>query len=103
MSQHYSNPDREDETYALPDVETFTARYGDCPFCTSTVIEDGSGQFHCEECRDGRKGQGVVPEDIKTGWFYWYCFPGCLPEGDPIGPFETEDAAIGDMRERQDY
>ncbi len=32
------------------------------------------------------------PEDAypESGWFYWYCYPGCLPEGDPIGPFETE-------------
>lgn len=27
--------------------------------------------------------------------FYWQaCWPGCLPDGDPMGPFPTEQAAI---------
>ena len=28
------------------------------------------------------------------GWYYWACFPGCLPDSGPIGPFETEEEAI---------
>jgi hypothetical protein len=99
MSQHYSDAARESDTYSLPDVETFQAKYGDCPFCTSTVIEDSFGGFHCDACRDGSKGQGVVPAEILTGWFYWFCFPGCMPDSDPIGPFETEQLAIDDARE----
>jgi len=32
--------------------------------------------------------------------YYWHsCFPGCLPDSDPIGPFETEEEAIEDARE----
>lgn len=100
MAQHYSDPARETETFALPDVETFQARYGDCPFCTSTVIDDSSGQFHCNECRDGHKGQGIVPDEIKTGWFYWFCFPGCLPDSEPMGPYETEAEALADAQEQ---
>jgi hypothetical protein len=102
MSQHYSDPSRENEPYALPDVETFEARHGDCPFCTSTVVEDGCGQFHCENCADGRKAQGVVPEDITLGWFYWSCFPGCLPNSDPVGPFDTEAEALADAQSQND-
>ena len=30
------------------------------------------------------------------GWYWWACFPGCLPDGDPSGPFETEQEAIKD-------
>ena len=30
------------------------------------------------------------------GYYWWPCFPGCLPDGDPIGPFETEQDAIKD-------
>jgi hypothetical protein len=29
-----------------------------------------------------------------AGWYWWACFPGCLPDGEPAGPFETEEAAI---------
>ncbi len=28
-----------------------------------------------------------------SGWFYWCCSVGCLPEGDPIGPFKTRAEA----------
>lgn len=30
------------------------------------------------------------------GWYWWPCLPGCLPDGDPIGPFETEHKAKQD-------
>jgi len=29
-----------------------------------------------------------------AGYYWWACFPGCMPDGDPMGPFETEDEAI---------
>ena len=29
-----------------------------------------------------------------AGWYWWACFPGCLPDGEPMGPFESEQAAI---------
>nr|ANO58286.1 hypothetical protein [uncultured Alphaproteobacteria bacterium] len=29
-------------------------------------------------------------------WHWWSCFPGCLPDGDPIGPFDSEQQAIDD-------
>ena len=32
------------------------------------------------------------------GWYWWPCFPGCLPDGDPMGPFETENEAITDAQ-----
>lgn len=36
----------------------------------------------------------LIKEGYTPGWYYWFCFPGCLPDSDPIGPFETEDEAI---------
>ena len=32
------------------------------------------------------------------GWYWWACFPGCLPDGEPTGPFVTEAEAILDAR-----
>ena len=30
---------------------------------------------------------------------YWHsCFPGCLPDGEPMGPFESKEEAIADAR-----
>lgn len=36
---------------------------------------------------------------LGTGWFWWFCMPGCMPDGDPQGPFETEQAAWRDLAE----
>jgi hypothetical protein len=36
----------------------------------------------------------IAEEGITGGWFYWYCFPGCLPESDPIGPYASRAEAI---------
>lgn len=34
------------------------------------------------------------------GWYWWACQPGCMPDGDPSGPFPTSEgaylAAIGE-------
>ena len=75
MSQHYSDPTRESDKYALPDTEVFYA-------------EDGELDLYD---RDGPS---------EAGWYYWYCFPGCMPEGEPWGPYATEQEAIDAMREQ---
>lgn len=33
------------------------------------------------------------------GFYWWSCFPGCLPDGEAHGPFETEQAAISDAQD----
>ena len=33
---------------------------------------------------------------VKPGWYWWACFPGCLPDGDAIGPFATPKDAYYD-------
>lgn len=30
------------------------------------------------------------------GWYWWSCFPGCLPDGEPSGPFPTAEGAYLD-------
>ena len=30
------------------------------------------------------------------GWYWQACFPGCLPDGEPFGPFQTEEEAMAD-------
>lgn len=32
-------------------------------------------------------------------WYWWSCMPGCLPDSDPHGPFDTEVEATADMRD----
>ena len=43
--------------------------------------------------------------EVSPGWYWWICFPGCLPEGDGIltarGPFLSEQAARLDAYREQ--
>jgi len=77
----HSDPDRENEAHALPNVEVF---YDD-----GDTSEWGGEPRNYDE--DG--------EPVQPGWYWWPCFPGCLPDGEPIGPFETEQDAIDDAQE----
>ena len=67
--QAYSDTTRENDPHALPDVEVFHV-----PDDYNPETEDG--------------------EPLPSGWYYWACLPGCLPDSDPSGPFDTEDEAL---------
>lgn len=46
----------------------------------------------------GTYGEDTDPADYEG--FYWQaCWPGCLPDGDPMGPFPTEQDAIDNANE----
>jgi hypothetical protein len=66
----YSDPSRADETYSLPDIEIFYA---------DDILDD-----------DG--------ETMPAGYYWWVCLPGCMPDSDPHGPFETEQEALEDAQ-----
>ena len=59
----------------------FTPTDGSEPFGSFEVF------FHYPEHDTGRQSDG----------FYWQsCFPGCIPDSDAVGPFQTEAEAIAD-------
>lgn len=37
--------------------------------------------------------------DYPPGWYWWTCSPGCLPDGPPQGPFDTEAEAREDAED----
>lgn len=53
--------------------------------------------FHCPDDYDLESDYDE--EDYETGWYWWSCSLGCLPDGDPIGPFSTEKEALKDAVE----
>lgn len=69
MTQFYSYPKDEYDPWKLPDAEAFYVG-------ANSDWEDEEG------------------EPLEPGWYYQFCFPGCLPESDPVGPYETEEKAI---------
>jgi len=71
--QIYTDPSRESDPHALPDAEV----------------------FHANDW-NGYQEEGA---ELEPGFYWWSCFPGCIPDSDVIGPFETEDEAISDAQE----
>ena len=54
------------------------------------VQPDGDGGWY--------RNIGFGPERYElselAGWYWQACFPGCMPDGEPMGPFETELEAM---------
>jgi hypothetical protein len=42
-------------------------------------------------------------EDFPVGWYWWACQPGCLPDGEPIGPYGSEVEALAEAKGELDY
>lgn len=87
MSQHYSDPARENDPHALPDIEVFHMTASDF-----TNSEEGTRMHEMMENDHG------VDADSLAGYYWQSCFPGCLPDGDPIGPFDTRALAVADAQ-----
>ena len=99
--QAYSDPKRENDPHALPDVEVFYVHAGprkaydrvyQMDHCAAEDAKNRAGCHLPDPCED-------CPE---PGWYWWACFPGCLPDSDPIGPFATEAEALADAQEGSD-
>lgn len=89
MSQHYSQPERENDPHALPDLEVFYVSAGD-------FANADADTWHAERLAEDE----YTPTSCQNlaGWYYWYCFPGCLPDSEPNGPFETKAEALADAQ-----
>ena len=37
-------------------------------------------------------------ESLPAGWYWWACFPCCLPDGEPNGPHDTSTQAFSDSQ-----
>ena len=51
------------------------------------------------DCPEWHADQFDPDEEVPPapfGWYWWACSPGCIPDGEPFGPFETEGEAIDD-------
>lgn len=81
----YSDENRESETYALPDIEIF--------YVDKTMADEWN------EYNNDWSSSTMEMTDYTPGYYYQFCFPGCLPDSEPYGPYETEEDAIEAARE----
>lgn len=105
MAQHYSDPEREHDKWALPDIETFQL--------TAHEVAEGMEDEIYEamklpeyrlasmnsRVREKLLDYIVAEHGVEGGWFFWFCFPGCLPESTPFGPYASQADALAAARE----
>lgn len=87
--QGYSDPSRASDPYALPDIEAFNATRGEW-----WTDENGERHEPPSNTAEALKAFDEGWEPCAAGWYVWSCFPGCLPESDPDGPYKSAEEAI---------
>lgn len=108
MSQHYSDPDRESDPHALPDVEVFQLTAREVAEQDEDMVRDYMRKHEFRlaamnsRTRESMFDSMVENEGITGGWFYWFCFPGCMPESSPFGPYESHAAAVKAAQEHDE-
>jgi hypothetical protein len=97
--QAYSNKTNKNDPYALPDLEIFELTAREVAESQDDLIFEYMKRHKFRlatmRSRDRDKMFDAMVEEkgIQGGWFYWYCFPGCLPDSDPIGPYDSAEDA----------
>ena len=105
MSQAYSTPERESDPHALPDIEVFQLTAREVAEQDEDLIYEYMKRHEFRlasmnsRARDAMFDAMIDEEGIEGGWFYWYCFPGCLPDSQPMGPYNTRDEALKAARD----
>jgi hypothetical protein len=105
MSQQYSDPTRESDAHALPDLEVFELTAAECAAMDEDLVwEYMKRREFALAAMNGKVREEmldcmVAEQCISGGWFYQYCFPGCLPDSDPMGPYPSYDEALAAARE----
>ena len=93
--RHYSSKLRADDPFALTDFETF---YHEHAKSERGALNAGHKAELYGEC--------VVDDEGDcggSGWYYAFGSPGCLFDSEPMGPYDSEEAAVAAARESAGY
>lgn len=103
MPYVYSNPERERDTYALPDVEIFQMTAEEIAEMDDDMVRDYLKRFPLATMNRRERERMLVAmveeEGITGGWFYQFGFPGCMPDSEPFGPYATYSDAVDAAQE----
>lgn len=108
MSQHYSQPSRASDPHSLPDVEVFQLTANEAAAQCEELIYEYSKRHEFRLCHMNSRTQEAMldaivrEEGITGGWFWWSCFPGCMPDSSANGPFDTRALALADAQSNSD-
>lgn len=101
MAFHYVNEKRANDATYLPSIQTWQADVLEiqCPRCGDGLIPrtdaDDATEAFCLGCSHMRPA--VLTGN--RGWFFWFCFPGCMADSEAVGPYDTEADALAAARE----
>ena len=103
--QAYSNPKRADDPHSLPDVEIFQLTAREAAELDDDMVMEYMRRHEYRlasmnsRTREAMFDAMIEEEGIEGGWFYWYCLPGCMPDSEPIGPYDSAKLALAAMRD----
>jgi hypothetical protein len=104
MAQAYSNPECELDPHALPDIEVFELTAREVAEMDEDMVFDYMKRHEFRlaamnsKTREAMFDAMIEEEGITGGWFWWSCFPGCMPDSSPMGPFDTYVEALKDAQ-----
>jgi len=90
--------------YGSPEEAEFAEQYGEHLW---VEVHDsflgyhsvpGLGSVEIFHLSDADQAQDEEGEPLDEGCYWQACFPGCLPDGDPVGPFDTPFQAYQDWK-----
>ena len=101
----YSNPADETNPHKIPDVEILQLTAEEVAEQDADLIYEYMKRHEYRlasmnsRAREALLAAIVDNEGIKGGYFYQFCFLGCLPESGLFGPYDTAREAIEAARE----
>ena len=104
MSQHYSNPERESDPHALPGIQIFELTAREAAEQDEDMVYEYMKRHEFRlasmnsKIREKMFDVMIEQNGITGGWYWWSCFPGCLPDGPANGPFATHAKALADAQ-----
>ncbi len=96
---------RENDPHSLPDIEIFELTAEEVATDDPDLIHEymQRPEFRLapmnSKTRTKMLAAIVAEQNIVGGWFWWACFPGCLPDGPATGPFATYQEALADAQQ----
>jgi hypothetical protein len=99
MAQAYSDPSREDEDTALPDVKVWADGVFESECCDTPHSASHAGACTGQPCLTCEK-PATFRDTGRKAWWFWFCFPGCMPDSEASGPYQSEHEALEAAREQ---
>lgn len=103
--QFYTDTTKQHDTYSMPNAEVFQLTAHEAAELDEDTIRIYLRKHEHRlatmnsKAREAMLDAIVENESIEGGWFFHFCFSGCLPESSPFGPYPTQSAAIEAARD----